>query len=69
MSHEQDAIDHDVFAIASRPELLRAYVVRKQQLERENRELREALEDIMDTGFAGGPQGKRARAALAKVQP
>ncbi len=30
-------------------------------------ELLEALQDLMDTGFTGGPQGKRARAAIAKA--
>lgn len=30
-------------------------------------DLLEALQDILDTGFAGGPQGKRARAAIAKA--
>jgi hypothetical protein len=30
-------------------------------------ELLQALQDILDTGFAGGPQGKRARAAIAKA--
>lgn len=30
-------------------------------------ELLEALEDINDTGFSGGPQGKRARTAIAKA--
>ncbi len=28
-------------------------------------QLAEALEDILDTGFTRGPQGKRAKAALA----
>ena len=30
-------------------------------------ELLEALQDLLDTGFTGGPQGKRARAAIAKA--
>lgn len=30
-------------------------------------EAREALEDLLDTGFVGGPQGKRARAAVARI--
>ena len=30
-------------------------------------ELLEALQDILETGFAGGPQAKRARAAIAKA--
>lgn len=30
-------------------------------------QLLEALQDIMDTGFAGGPQGKRARSAIKKA--
>lgn len=30
-------------------------------------ELLEALQDLLDTGYTGGPQGKRARAALAKA--
>lgn len=30
-------------------------------------DLLEALQDILDTGFAGGPQAKRARAAIQKA--
>lgn len=30
-------------------------------------DLLEALQDVMDTGFTGGPQGKRALAAIAKA--
>lgn len=30
-------------------------------------DLLEALQDILDTGFAGGPQAKRARAAITKA--
>ena len=30
--------------------------------------LAKVLEDLLDTGYTGGPQGKRARAALAKVR-
>ena len=37
-------------------------------LEAVNGELLEAIQDILDTGFTGGPQGKRARAAIAKAK-
>lgn len=43
---------------------VKRYDQARADLEAENARLREALEDLLDTGYTGGPQGKRARAAL-----